>query len=188
MCVGLHVRLTPARNIFMSQLFLNARGLLDHGALSFLTFWKIKKIANPIDAPSERGVGFRSGYMGEKLWCIAVLDNPWFHAQDTVPLSINCTYFQAETRRETWTKSHPKTSLLPALFLDSRNKSAYKQSVVYDKINPPNMRTEKRLFFCSTPLRFGKCWFSFVSEKIFTHLPPAATYILYFSVAANFND
>jgi len=161
---------------------------LDHGALSFLTFWKIKKIANPIDAPSERGEGFRSGYMGEKLWCIAVLDNPWFHAQDTVPLSINCTYFQAETRRETWTKSHPKTSLLPALFLDSRNKSAHKQSVVYDKINSPNMRTEKRLFICFTPFRFGKCWFSFVSEKIFTHLPPAATYILYFSVAANFND
>ncbi len=24
----------------------------------------------------ERGEGFRSGYMGEKLWCIAVLDNP----------------------------------------------------------------------------------------------------------------
>ena len=141
-----------------------------------------------IDNISERGEGFRSGYMGEKLWCIAVLDNPWFHAQDTVPLSIKCTYFQAETRRETWTKSHPKTSLLPALFLDSRNKSAHKQSVVYDKINSPNMRTEKRLLICFTPLRFGKCWFSFVSEKIFTHLPPAATYILYFSVAANFND
>jgi hypothetical protein len=93
-----------------------------------------------------------------------------------------------QTRRETWTKSHPKTSLLPALFLDSRNKSAHKQFVVYDKINPPNMRTEKRLFICFTPFGLVNVGSVFVSEKIFTHLPPAATYIVYFSVAAKFND
>ncbi len=67
-------------------------------------------------------------------------------------------------------------------------KSAHKQSVVYDKINPLNMRAEKRLLLFYT-FRIDKCWFSFfVSEKIFTHLPPVATYIVYFSVAANFND
>ena len=64
MCVGLHVRLTPARNIFMSQLFLMLGVYWTTGPFPFLLFKKIKKIANPIDAPRERGEGLSRGVEG----------------------------------------------------------------------------------------------------------------------------
>jgi hypothetical protein len=47
---------------------------------------------------------------------------------------------------EPWIESHPKTSLLPALFLDQENKFTQKQSVVYDKNKSPEDACRKTAF------------------------------------------